>query len=203
MINLSFYFCILSLFSLHFSRSISFDFSQIEYAHKATKQGKSVIAIKRSNDIIVSIIKEIPHNNTTDNDLNCLHPSCHIISDDIYLFATGFIPDIEYIYEVASDLAFQHKSIFKTNIPINRLVSMVASEIHRATIRKSSRPFAVNLLFLSNNTQTNNLEIIEIDTLGSTNDCTMACLGEIILIYRFFLPNSLFFLCFLNRKMVN
>lgn len=113
---------------------------QIEYAMKAVTQGSAAVAVKSKTHTVLATLKR------SASELGSHRQKIFKIDDHIGIAIAGLTPDARVLCKFMRTECLQHRFVYGTPMPSQRLVTLVADKMQVHTQRYGRRPYGVGLL---------------------------------------------------------
>jgi 20S proteasome alpha/beta subunit len=147
-----------------------------QYSLQATKKGSIVIGAHNSNYSVIISYPSIGEEDISSKIIR-VQPPITKLSPTIGLAYVGITADCTYLKNKMFEEISNSNYMFGTTPPIGkRLVTSIATRIHRHTLETHLRPFGVKLCIACVDEQAGP-QVFEVDGLGSFHSCRMTCLG--------------------------
>eukprot|EP00761_Pharyngomonas_kirbyi_P012488 gb/GECH01012515.1/.p1 GENE.gb/GECH01012515.1/~~gb/GECH01012515.1/.p1 ORF type:complete len:249 (+),score=54.91 gb/GECH01012515.1/:1-747(+) len=114
---------------------------QVEYAMEAVKQGSATVGLKSDNFVVLASLKRAPH-----AELSSYQRKIFRIDSHIGIAIAGLTADARVLSRYMINQALNHRYIYDSSLPVNRLVTAVADKSQVRTQAGIKRPFGVGML---------------------------------------------------------
>ncbi len=116
------------------------NFGQVESANRGAMSGKTILAFRSNNHIVVMEAK-----NRRENGLKQLNPKVTSLSSHICMGIAGLATDCQYLTNKLFEDIENHLYLFNSSPTAERLAKKIANHIHGNTLTDDLRPFAARL----------------------------------------------------------
>eukprot|EP01006_Ploeotia_vitrea_P063357 TRINITY_DN85385_c0_g1_i1.p1 TRINITY_DN85385_c0_g1~~TRINITY_DN85385_c0_g1_i1.p1 ORF type:complete len:248 (+),score=20.02 TRINITY_DN85385_c0_g1_i1:31-774(+) len=114
---------------------------QVEYAMEAVKQGGAAVGAKNKTHAVLVALKRAPH-----AELGAYQPKTFKLDKHMGLALSGLTSDGRFLSNYIRTECMNHRYVFDSSLPVERVVIEVADKSQRRTQRDHKRPFGVGLV---------------------------------------------------------
>ena len=113
---------------------------QVEYAMEAVKQGSACVGARSKTHAVMAALKR------STNDMSSYQKKIFKVDDHMGISISGLTADARSLCKYMRTECLQHKYVYESAVPVQRLVVNVADKCQGCTQSASGRPFGVGLL---------------------------------------------------------
>jgi 20S proteasome subunit alpha 6 len=113
---------------------------QVEYAMEAVKLGSACVGLKSKTHALVCAVKRSP------SELSSYQRKIFKIDDHVGIAISGLTADARSLAKYMRNECLNHRFVYESPLPVNRLVTQVADKSQVHTQRYGRRPYGVGLL---------------------------------------------------------
>mmetsp|Transcript_29114 Transcript_29114/g.59639 ORF Transcript_29114/g.59639 Transcript_29114/m.59639 type:complete len:251 (+) Transcript_29114:143-895(+) len=113
---------------------------QVEYAMEAVKQGSACVGVRSKTHAVLTALKR------STNDMSSYQEKIFKVDDHMGIAISGLTADARSLSKFMRTECLEHKYVYESPVPVQRLVSDVADKCQVCTQSASARPFGVGLL---------------------------------------------------------
>mmetsp|Transcript_28079 Transcript_28079/g.66431 ORF Transcript_28079/g.66431 Transcript_28079/m.66431 type:complete len:253 (-) Transcript_28079:79-837(-) len=113
---------------------------QVEYAMEAVKQGSACIGVRSKTHAVLTALKR------STNDMSSFQEKIFKVDEHMGIAISGLTADARSLSKFMRTECLEHKYVYESPVPVQRLVSDVADKCQVCTQSASARPFGVGLL---------------------------------------------------------
>mmetsp|Transcript_26042 Transcript_26042/g.40747 ORF Transcript_26042/g.40747 Transcript_26042/m.40747 type:complete len:251 (-) Transcript_26042:369-1121(-) len=113
---------------------------QVEYAMEAVKQGSACIGVKSKDYAVLTALKR------STNDMSSYQKKIFKVDEHMGIAISGLTADARSLCKYMRTECLQHKYVYDSTLPVQRLVIDVADKAQSCTQSASARPYGVGLL---------------------------------------------------------
>uniref|UniRef100_A0A7S4PAC0 Proteasome subunit alpha type n=1 Tax=Guillardia theta TaxID=55529 RepID=A0A7S4PAC0_GUITH len=113
---------------------------QVEYAMEAVKQGSACVGVKSKTHAVLTALKR------STNDMSSYQKKIFKVDEHMGIAISGLTADARSLCMYMRTECLQHKYVYESPVPVQRLVIDIADKCQGCTQSASARPYGVGLL---------------------------------------------------------